>query len=232
MAVSEERQVGELAERMERVNARIREACARAGRPADSVRLVAVGKRHSPELIRAAYRLGQREFGENYLQELAAKADALSDLPDIRWRFIGHLQRNKARDAARICHSVDTVDSLRLAEALDGKARQEGRRLDVLIEVNVAGESQKAGCSPAEVGVLAADLRRLDALRLQGLLAIPPLVADPEQVRPHFRALRRLAHDLSLPELSMGMSADLEVAVEEGATMVRVGTDIFGQRNG
>ena len=231
MAVSGERKAGGLAERMERVNARIRGACARSGRPAESVRLVAVAKRHPPELIREAYRLGQREFGENYLQELSAKAEALGDLPDIRWRFIGHLQRNKARDAARICHCVDTVDSPRLAEALDRKAQQAGRGLEVLIEVNLAGEGQKAGCDPSEVGRLAESLRRLDALQLRGLLAIPPAASDPEQVRPYFRELRRLAHDLSLPELSMGMSADLEVAVEEGATMVRVGTDIFGERD-
>jgi pyridoxal phosphate enzyme (YggS family) len=232
MAVSAHPGAGELAARMERVNARIRQACLRSGRAPESVRLVAVGKRHPPELIRAAYALGQREFGENYLQELSAKADALGDLPHIRWRFIGHLQRNKARDAARICHSVDTLDSLRTAEALDRRAQQAGRSLEVLIEVNLASEDQKAGCRPAEVQELARAVRRLDALQLRGLLAIPPLEAEPEQNRPRFRALRQLAHDLSLPELSMGMSADLEVAIEEGATMVRVGTDIFGERDG
>ncbi len=222
---------GELAARLDRVRARIGKACARSGRPPESVRLIAVGKRHPAELIRAAYELGQLDFGENYLQELAAKARELDDLPDIRWRFIGHLQRNKARDAARICHSVDTVDSLRTAEALDAKARQAERTLEVLIEVNLAGEQQKAGCPPAEVAALAESIGKLHALRLSGLMAIPPLELQPEQNRPRFRALRQLAHELSLPELSMGMSADLEVAIEEGATMVRVGTDIFGDRD-
>lgn len=231
MAVSGDTRPGELAARLDRVRARIGKACARSGRPPESVRLIAVGKRHPAELIRAAYELGQLDFGENYLQELAAKARELDDLPDIRWRFIGHLQRNKARDAARICHSVDTVDSLRTAEALDAKARQAERTLEVLIEVNLAGEQQKAGCPPAEVAALAESIGKLHALRLSGLMAIPPLELQPEQNRPRFRALRQLAHELSLPELSMGMSADLEVAIEEGATMVRVGTDIFGDRD-
>ena len=222
----------ELAARINRVHVRIREACARSGRSPESVRLIAVGKRHPPELIRAAYGLGQRDFGENYLQELSAKARELEDLPDIRWRFVGHLQRNKARDAVRFCHSVDTLDALRTAEALDARARQAGRTLEVLIEVNLALEQQKAGCPPAEVAALAESIAGLEALQLCGLMAIPPLQPEPERNRPRFRALRQLARELSLPELSMGMSADLEVAIEEGSTMVRVGTDIFGERDG
>ena len=231
MAVTVDTGLPALSSRLDRVNSRIREACARSGRSPESVRLIAVGKRHPPELIRAAYELGQREFGENYLQELSAKARELADLPDICWRFIGHLQRNKARDAARICHSVDTLDSLRTAEALEARAQQAGRTLEVLIEVNLASEQQKAGCPPDEVATLAKSVGQLQALRLSGLMAIPPLELQPRQNRLRFRALRQLASELGLPELSMGMSADLEVAIEEGATMVRVGTDIFGARD-
>lgn len=215
-------------QRLENVNERIEAACTRAGRPRQDVRLVAVSKRHSPEAIRAAYQAGQREFGESYVQELTSKAQALSDLPDLSWRFVGHLQRNKAKDVVAVpsC-AVDGMASQRLAEQLSRRAE---RPVEVLIQVNLAAEPQKAGCRPEEVPYLAAAIRSLDHLVLRGLMAIPPAADDPEESRPWFRTLRELAHAQHLPEVSMGMSHDLEVAIEEGATMVRVGTAIFGSR--
>lgn len=215
---------------LEEVRGRIARACERAGRAPEQVRLVAVSKVHPPEAIRAAYALGQRHFGENYVQEMVAKAAALEDLPELRWRFVGHLQRNKARDVARIGAAVETVDSVRIAEALDRRAQTESRRLEVLVQVNVGGEEQKAGCEPDEVGGLVRRLRELDALDLRGLMTVPPHTDDPEGARPFFRRLRELARAQDLPELSMGMTHDLEVAVEEGATIVRIGTAIFGPR--
>jgi pyridoxal phosphate enzyme (YggS family) len=216
------------------VRARIASACQRVGRARDDVRLIAVSKRHPPEAIRAAYALGQREFGENYVQELAAKAKALSDLPELRLRLIGHLQRNKAKELLRVgaaLHAVDGVDSVRLAEALAREVEAAHRTLEVLVQVNPAGETQKSGVAEADLPVLVAAIRGMPALSLRGLLLIPPNL-DPEQRRPFFRRVRELATELSLPELSMGMSDDLEPAIEEGATQVRVGTAIFGERDG
>lgn len=212
------------------VRARIESACAAAGRDPGSVRLVAVGKVHPPEALRAAYAEGQRDFGENYVQELLTKARALTDLPDLRWRFIGHLQRNKVKDVVRLGAAVETLDSERLAEALDRRAEQDGTRVEVLLQVNVAGEAQKSGCDPQRVDALVTRVRSLDALDLRGLMTVPPHTDDPEGARPHFRRLRELAEAHGLRELSMGMTHDLEVAVEEGATIVRVGTAIFGER--
>ncbi|MFW6023894.1 MAG: YggS family pyridoxal phosphate-dependent enzyme [Myxococcota bacterium] len=212
------------------VRVRVEAACTAAGRDSGSVRLVAVGKVHPPGALRAAYAEGQRDFGENYVQELLTKAGALADLPDLRWRFIGHLQRNKAKDVVRLGAAVETLDSERLAEALDRRAGQEGTRMEVLLQVNLGGEAQKSGCEPDRLDALVARVRTLDALDLRGLMTVPPHTDDPEGARPYFRRLRERAEAHGLPELSMGMTHDLEVAIEEGATIVRVGTAIFGAR--
>jgi pyridoxal phosphate enzyme (YggS family) len=220
----------EIASRLAAVHARIASACARAGRAPESVTLVAVSKTHDAAAVRAAYDAGQRVFGENYVQELVQKAQALADLPELRWHFIGHLQRNKAKDVAGVASCIETVDSVRIAEAIAHRAAGMATTLDVMVQVDVAGEAQKAGCAPEELDAVIAAVRASPSLRLRGLMTIPPLGAAPEASRPHFRALRALAEARGLAELSMGMSADLEVAIEEGATLVRVGTAIFGAR--
>lgn len=217
---------------LERVRERIASACAAARRDPSTVSLVAVSKTQPAEAVREAYDAGQRLFGENYVQELAEKAAALSELPELTWHFIGHLQRNKVKSVIAVGAgvTVETVDSLRLAAEIDKRAASEGRVVPVLLQVNVAGEAQKSGCSPDELVTLVADVRALPHLSLRGLMTIPPLGRDPEASRPHFARLRGMASEHGLTELSMGMSADLEVAIEEGATMVRVGTAIFGER--
>ena len=214
---------------LEDVRTRIASA---AGPAPGRVRLIAVSKRHPPEAVRFGYALGQREFGENYVQELVAKARALPDLPELQLRLIGHLQRNKVKELLRIgsaVRSVDTVDSVRLAEALAREAEAAGRELEILVQVNPAGEAQKSGIAEAELPALVAAIRGMPSLDLRGLMLIPPNV-DPEDRRPYFRRLRELASELGLAELSMGMSDDLEPAIAEGATKVRVGTAIFGER--
>lgn len=212
------------------VRARIARACERAGRHPGEVKLLAVSKRHPPEAIRVAYAAGQRVFGENYVQELVRKSEALADLPGIRFRLIGNLQKNKAKDVVRVGASVDTVDDLGVIEALGRRAGETGQRIEILIQVNVAGDPRKSGCAPMDVSKLVDLARRKEGLDVRGLFTVPPLGTTPEDARPHFRALRELAARHALPELSMGMSEDLEVAVEEGATWVRVGTAIFGSR--
>jgi pyridoxal phosphate enzyme (YggS family) len=214
-------------------------AAVRAALPA-GVTLVAVSKTQPPEAIRAAYGAGQRDFGENYAQEWRAKADALADLADLRWHFIGGLQTNKVKYLAGRVHAVHTVDRLELARELSKRQqRAQGQgpaapssaaapsALRVFLEVNVAGEASKEGCGAAEVPALAAAVRALPALDLVGLMCVPPAEGDP---RPHFRLLRRLRDELGLAELSMGMSGDWQAAVEEGSTLVRIGTAIFGAR--
>ncbi|HJK91767.1 MAG TPA: YggS family pyridoxal phosphate-dependent enzyme [Polyangiaceae bacterium LLY-WYZ-15_(1-7)] len=221
---------GDVAANLAAVRARVDEACRRAGRDPAEVTLLAVSKVHGPEAIRAAYEAGQRVFGENYVQELVEKAEALADLPDLRFRFIGHLQRNKAKYLTRLgarLAAIDTVDSARLAKELAKRAAGEGLVLPVLLQVNVGREAQKSGVLPEAVEELVEAVRAHESLALRGLMTVPPADEDP---RPHFRRLRELAEAHALPELSMGMSGDLEVAVEEGATMVRVGTAIFGPR--
>lgn len=215
------------------VRARIARASAAGSTPGErTVRLIAVSKRHAPEALRVAYAMGQREFGENYVQELVEKARALPDLPELQLRLIGHLQRNKVKDLLRIgsaLRSVDTVDSVRLAETLAREAEMAGRALEILVQVNPAGEAQKSGVAEAELPALVAAIRGMPSLDLRGLMLIPPNV-DPEKRRPYFRRVRELAIELRLVELSMGMSDDLEPAIAEGATQVRVGTAIFGER--
>ncbi len=196
-----------------------------------SVTLVAVSKTHPPEAVREAYAAGQRDFGENYAQEWRDKAAALADLPGLVWHFVGSLQTNKVKvllgAAPPRAAWVHTVDRVELARELSRRAAARGAAVKVLLEVNVAREPQKAGCPPEEVARLAEAVGALPGLELRGLMCIPPAEGDP---RPHFRALRALRDGLGLPDLSMGMTADWEVAVEEGATLVRVGTAIFGAR--
>lgn len=205
---------------------RIARACARAGRDPAKVTLVAVSKTHAPDAVRAAFAAGQRVFGESYAQELAGKAGALADL-DLEWRMIGHLQRNKVKLVVAAGAAIDSVDSPRLASAIARRASDRGVRVPVCLQVNVAGEARKSGVAPSGVGALVQHVRALPGLELRGLMTVPPADEDP---RPYFRALRELAEEHDLPELSMGMSGDLETAIEEGATMVRVGTAIFGPR--
>jgi hypothetical protein len=223
-----------LSERLADVKRSIADATAAAGRAPGSARLVAVSKHKPAEAIRAAYAAGQRDFGENYAQELAEKAAALADLPDLVWHFIGQLQRNKVKlivPHARFIHTVDRAD---LAIEIDKRAAAASVTVSVLIEVNLEGEASKGGCAPAELGALLAALSPLTHLRAVGLMIIPPAEEDPELTRPRFRELRALrdAHGgaAALPELSMGMSHDFPIAVAEGATLVRVGTAIFGAR--
>jgi hypothetical protein len=208
----------------------------RAGRPSDSVRLVAVTKTVPPDTVRQAWDLGLRDFGENYVQEALPKVDRLP--VDARWHFIGHLQSNKARQATELFSLIHSLDRPSLAGELEKAARARGIRLDVLLQVNVGDETSKAGATPDGAVALARRATEWPSLRILGLMAIPPYSPDPEEVRPYFRSLRALAgriRALGLPgvkmeELSMGMSGDFEVAVEEGATLVRIGTAIFGER--
>ncbi|MGA2985746.1 MAG: YggS family pyridoxal phosphate-dependent enzyme [Terriglobia bacterium] len=226
-----------ISENIARVEERINAACRRSGRPREDVRLVAVSKTHPPELIRAAFAAGLRDFGENRVQEAKAKRPELADL-GATWHLMGHLQSNKARAARELFHWVHSLDSLRLAERLAQAADPGGARLPVLIEVNLGEETSKAGVRTGEVAALAEQIAPLETLELRGLMVIPPFLESPEDVRPYFRQLRALAGEIesrnlpqvSMRELSMGMSHDFEVAIEEGATMVRIGTAIFGER--
>ncbi|MBL8681031.1 MAG: YggS family pyridoxal phosphate-dependent enzyme [Myxococcales bacterium] len=218
-----------------RVRTSIAEACARARRDPSSVQLVAVSKLHPASSIRAAHEAGQRDFGENYVQELASKHAELASLDAIRWHVIGHLQRNKARDVVGRASLVHTVDSERLGVALDRACHEIDRaQLPVLVQVNVGGEAQKSGCEPDALGALLEALSALPRIAVRGLMTVPPHTDDPAESRPFFEALARLrdAHGgaRSLPELSMGMTHDLPFAIEAGATIVRVGTAIFGDR--
>ena len=201
-------------------------AALRAALPA-RVTLVAVSKTQPAEAIREAYAAGQRDFGENYAQEWREKADALADLADLRWHFIGALQTNKVKYLAGRVHAIHTVDREELAREISRRFAQKGATARVFLEVNTGGEASKAGCAPDEAPRLAAAVRGLPAVELVGLTGIPPPEEDP---RPHFRLLRSLRETLALPELSMGMSADWRIAIEEGSTVIRVGTAIFGAR--
>jgi len=214
----------EIAARLAAVQDRIRGACRRAGRDPDSVKLVAVSKGQPLPAILEAFAAGQTVFGENYAQELHEKADALVE---AEWHFIGALQTNKAKIVVGHAALVHTCDRLALAKELSKRAVLKNLAQRVLLEVNVGREPQKGGAMPEEVEALYAAVQQLPGLRCEGLMCIPPAEGDP---RPHFRALGELRETLGLLELSMGMSADFEVAIEEGATLVRVGTAIFGER--
>ncbi|MET0790559.1 MAG: YggS family pyridoxal phosphate-dependent enzyme [Polyangiaceae bacterium] len=237
--------MSEIVDRLEQVRARLAAALNSAGRAPDSARLIAVSKFQPASAIRAAYAAGQRDFGENYVQELEDKARELADLEDLRWHMIGHLQRNKARTVAPLAALIHTVHSVELAHELDKRAAPvalEGARafiigeprLSVLVEVNVGGEAQKSGCAPHALGDVLRALQDAQHLRVAGLMCVPPHSEAPSAARPFFDELVRLrdAHGGAqrLPELSMGMTADLEYAVAAGATIVRVGTAIFGER--
>jgi len=223
-----------------RVQERIAEAARRAGRRVEDVALMAVTKTHPPERIREAYAAGVRLFGENRVQEFAGKARALAGLAGAEWHMIGHLQTNKAAKAAELFSAVDSVDSVKLGEKLDAAAQGLGKKLKVLIEVNVGGEAAKSGVASnsQELEGLLLAAPRLAALEFRGLMTVPPFTVDPEGARPYFRKLRELRDAIArrkLPAiamdvLSMGMSHDFEVAIEEGSTCVRVGTAIFGAR--
>ena len=209
-------------EGLARVRENIARACAKAGRAPGSVKLIAVSKLQPAEKLREAAEAGQRAFGENYAQELRDKSAALTD---VEWHFLGALQTNKVKLVAGRAALIHTCDRLALAQEIAKRAPAGGQR--VLLEVNIGGEPQKAGVLPGEAAALLDQVRALSGLRCEGLMCIPPAEGDP---RPHFAALRELAGRLQLKELSMGMSADYQVAIEEGATLVRVGTAIFGER--
>jgi pyridoxal phosphate enzyme (YggS family) len=228
------------------VRARIERATRAAGRPEGSVRLIAVSKLQTAEAVREAHQLGQRDFGENYVQELLEKAEALSDLLDLRWHLIGHLQRNKARKIAGIVNSVHSIDSAELVAELgkratataQERARRFGSdqaRLQILIEVNIASEAQKGGVVRAALGTVLECVEKEPSLSLRGLMCVPPATDDPADARPYFDQLAALRREhggaTRLPELSMGMTSDLEQAIAAGATWVRVGTAIFGARS-
>jgi pyridoxal phosphate enzyme (YggS family) len=219
------------------VQQRIAAAAKRAGRPPEEITLIAVSKTHPADAVREAYQVGIRHFGENRVQEWEAKHDTVNDLPAV-WHLIGHLQSNKAARAARLFHSVDSVDDFTLAQRLDrARCELDGlEKLRVLIEVRVEQEATKSGIEVTGLAGLAKKIVELPRLELAGLMCIPPLFEDVERVRPYFRRLRELRGalqaqlGLGLPVLSMGMSHDFEVAVEEGATEIRVGTALFGTR--
>lgn len=223
-----------LAENLAVVQSRIANACARANRPPSEVTLLAVSKNHPAETVTEAVRLGLTLFGENRVQE--AKAKIPLSPGRARWHFIGHLQSNKARDAVALFETIESVDSLALASELQKQAEKQAKTVKMLLEVNVAGESSKFGWNPERLLAELVQINAFPRLELHGLMTVAPYVTDAEKVRLVFRRLRELrdrcadALGAPLPVLSMGMSGDLEVAVEEGATLVRVGTALFGPR--
>lgn len=229
--------MNQIARNLEEVRRRIEVAARRAGRDPAEVRLVAVSKTVELDRIRQAVAAGQSIFGENYLQEAKAKVAALG--PEVSWHFVGHLQTRKARGAVELFDLIHSVDRLKLARALEEAAALQGKIQEILIQVNLAAEESKSGAAPEAVPDLLKQVAALPHLKVAGLMTMPPFLPDPEAVRPYFKALRELRDrlqplrliDTPLRELSMGMSGDYEVAVEEGATLIRVGTAIFGSRS-
>lgn len=224
----------DLAANLNRIQERIAGACTRAGRDPGSVTLMAVTKTQPPEVVRAAADLGLTLFGENKVQEAKTK---IPQCPGrLRWHMIGHLQSNKCRDAIELFDMIQGVDSLHLAEELNRRAEQASKRMPILLEVNIVGEASKFGYPPERLLAEFNQLNALPRLEIHGLMTIPPWTPEPEKVRPVFRELRELKQRCEeilgapLPHLSMGMSGDFEVAIEEGATMVRLGTALFGER--
>jgi len=219
---------------LESVQERIRTACDRAGRAVDSVALLAVAKTHSADAVQTLAACGVRLFGENKVQEAKAKIPLCSNR--LRWHMIGHLQSNKARDAVHLFEMIQSVDSLALAQELNKRAEQAGKTMPILLEVNIVGEASKFGYAPEALLRDLLEINRLPRLEIHGLMTIPPWSPVPERVRPVFRRLRELRAQCEevlgapLPQLSMGMTGDFEVAIEEGATLVRVGTALFGER--
>lgn len=229
--------IEELAANFAEIENRIRAACCRAGRPEESVRLLPVTKTVDERRLRMAYGLGYRHFGENKVQEAWGKAEMMADLP-IEWSVIGHLQTNKIKYVARFATEFQALDSLRVAEQLNNRLMQEGRELDVLVQVNTSGEESKYGLAPQEVVPFVRQLVPFNQLRIKGLMTLALLSSERSKVRDCFVLLRTLRDKLrrnlpagmSMDELSMGMSGDFEIAIEEGATIVRVGQAIFGAR--
>jgi PLP dependent protein len=229
-----------IADNLSAIHERIARAAQRANRNANDIALIAVTKTFPPETIMEAYAAGQRLFGENRVQEFAEKVGSLSEMRGAEFHMIGHLQSNKASNAAEIFHAVDSLDSVKLAGRLNASAEKLGKTLDVLIEINVGGETAKSGIAPdsSELENILIGVAGWQKLRVRGLMTVPPFTEDPEGARPYFRQLRELRDRLaarrvpsvSFDVLSMGMSHDFEVAIEEGSTCVRLGTAIFGTR--
>ncbi len=226
-----------MCERLNYIKERVAVAAKRSGRDASDITIVAVSKKKPSFMIRALYDCGQRIFGENYIQEAISKIEQLSDIKDIQWHFIGHLQRNKVKYAVRWFNWIETVDSFKLAKALDRKAKELDRRIKILVQVNIADEQSKYGMTPKEVPALLDELDSLSNLEFKGLMTIHPFSSTPEDARQWFKKMVQLRDDLSnsyphldFSELSMGMSSDFEIAIEEGATIVRIGTALFGPR--
>ena len=226
-----------IADRLATIRGRIAAAARSAGRDPSSIRLIAVSKTFPIESIREAYAAGQREFGENRVQEALQKIAAGTDL-DIRWHLLGHLQTNKAKKAAPAFSTIHSVDSVELLQKIDAAAAEAGRTPELLIQIDLAGEATKFGVPPADVPRLFDAAVRCHAARVVGLMMLPPVPESPEDARPWFRRLRELRDEWRaagvppsmLAELSIGMSSDFEVAIQEGSTMVRIGTAIFGSR--
>jgi pyridoxal phosphate enzyme (YggS family) len=227
-----------LSDRLLELNEALSNACQAAGRNRDDVCLVGVSKKHPSALIREAHDCGLRDFGENYVQEWDSKAEALSSI-DLRWHFVGALQRNKVRFVVGRTHLIHSVDRLSLAQAIGKRAQELDLIQDVLLQVSVASEASKGGIAPEELNDLYESCRQISGLRVRGLMVFPPFVEDPEQNRAYFALGHQLLNNLKrehpddaqkLTELSMGMSGDFQVAIEEGATLIRVGTKLFGHR--
>jgi PLP dependent protein len=215
-----------LRDRLAAVEERIARAVARCGRKREEITLLAVTKVFPATVIHDAYELGMRDFGENYVQEFEGKAAEVSELAGTRFHLIGHLQSNKARRASELFQTIQTVDSAKLA----GRLNEAGKPLEVFIEVKLSEEESKAGTNPREIGALVEAIAGCPNLTLRGLMTMPPWNDDPEATRPYFRRLKQLGVQHGLENLSMGMSHDFEVAIEEGATLIRVGTALFGKR--
>lgn len=226
-----------ITENLAHIQHRISAAAHRAGRVPSEIRLVAVSKTQSARAVNEAVRAGQRLFGENYVQELIVKAAEITE--PVEWHFIGSLQSNKVKYLVNLVTMIHSVDRLSLAQEISRQWGKVGRCCDILLEVNIAGEATKGGASAETVLALVRDVARLPHLRVRGLMTMPPFFDEPEEARPYFRELRRLAGVIAaagvpgveMKELSMGMSGDFKAAIEEGATFVRVGTALFGERN-
>ena len=225
-----------ISENISRIREQISSAARRSGRKAEEITLMAVSKTFPAQQIIEAYQAGLRVFGESKVQEFSSKAEALRDLREAEWHMIGHLQTNKAAKAVELFSAVDSLDSLRLAEKLNSVAEQFGKKLAVLIEINVGGEAAKSGIVPdsPELKNILQAAEQLQHLEIRGLMTVPPFTEDPQAARPFFRKLREIRDQrvpaVSMDMLSMGMSHDFEVAIEEGSTCVRIGTAIFGER--
>jgi pyridoxal phosphate enzyme (YggS family) len=218
--------ISALKDNLDAVEERIERVVSRCGRKLDEITLLAVTKVFPASVIRDAYELGVRDFGENYVQEFQMKYPEVADLSEARFHFIGHLQSNKAKVAGQIFHVIETVDTPKVADRLNATAKP----LEVMLEVKLSEEESKSGVSPEDLPALIDSVRGCRNLRLTGLMTMPPWSDDPEPSRPYFRQLKALADRHSLPAISMGMSHDFEVAIEEGATIIRVGTALFGKR--